>query len=76
VGSLAPQVINGNMKLTWKEWHAFVIGFGQAIWFWRKLPMPLEYENPLEKEYHYYIAGGTAAIFTIIGIIIYVGRLI
>jgi len=38
--------------------------------------MPLEYENPLEKEYHYYIAGGTAAIFTIIGIIIYVGRLI
>jgi len=64
------------MKPTWDEWHAFIIGFGHAIWIWRKLPMPMEYDNPLEKEYHYYIAGGTTAIIIIIGIIIYIGRTI
>jgi len=70
VGLLAPLVINGNMKITCEEWHAFVIGFGDAVWFWRKLPMPLKYDNPLEEEYHYYVGGGVTAIFMVVGIII------
>jgi len=68
------------MKLTWEECHAFVIGFGHAIWIWKRLPMPLNYKNPLEEEYHYYVAGGATAVLIMVGIIvgmiIYIGRLI
>jgi len=53
------------------EWHAFVIGFSCALWCWKKLPMPMDYHNPLSKEYHYYAAGGGVAVALIIAAIIY-----
>ena len=66
------------MKPTMDEWHAFVIGFGQALWFWKNEQMPSEYDNPLKREYHYYVAGAATAILfvfaVIIGVIWFFGR--
>ena len=53
------------------EWHSFVIGWSEAICFWKcKFPMPKDYENPLEKEYHYYVAGRAIGFICLLVIIL------
>jgi len=59
------------MKLTWDEWHSFVIGWCEAISFGRRIhKMPMEYDNPLTNEYHYYLFGLAIGVFTWLVIII------
>jgi len=62
------------------EWHAFWIGFGDgASFFTRKDPPPSEYDNPLKREWHYYMIGRPLGMwvssFIIIGLIIWLLRL-
>jgi len=62
------------MKLSdefWDEWHAWWIGFAEGATYFRKhKPMPLEYNNPLKKEWHHYMMGRPAGcIFITIMII-------
>jgi len=43
---------------TSNERHAFLIGFAEGAMFFRKgMQMPVNYENPLEDEWHYYTIG-------------------
>ncbi len=40
------------------ECHAFIIGFSEGATFFRQArPMPMEYKNPLNEEWHYYAFG-------------------
>lgn len=40
------------------EWHSFGIGFLEILCPWKaRFPMPMGYDNPLEREYHYYLMG-------------------
>lgn len=67
---MEPQVIGGNMKLTWNEWHAFLIGWGHGIsWWCQRFPMPIKYRNPMVKEYHYYAVGYGIGVISFIFII-------
>jgi len=53
------------------EFHSFVIGWGSGISFWcHRIPIPMEYKNPLVEEYHYYIAGYGFGIITLLLIVI------
>ena len=53
-----------------EEWHSLVLGWSEAMCPWRpRLPMPLEYKNPLDSEYHYYSFGRAAGVFTWVGMI-------
>lgn len=50
---------------TGDEKHAFVIGWSEVICFWRpRYGMPVMYKNPLNDEFHYYIAGRAFGVLT------------
>ena len=52
------------------ERHAFWIGWGEGATFFIKVrPMPNGYENPMEKEWHYYVIGRPIGLFTSVAVV-------
>jgi len=77
---LAPQDISGKMKELFSnadEVHAFLIGLSESIFPAKPIfKMPMKYENPLEKEYHYYLVGRAIGFVCLLGIIISIVKLL
>jgi hypothetical protein len=60
------------MKFNHDEWHAFWIGWGHGVSpkFCTMFPMPMDYINPLQNEYHYYTVGRAIGFLTVLGVVI------
>jgi len=57
--------------ITSDELHAFVIGFCEVLCPWKpRKPLGVATPNPLEGEYHYYLAGRAIGLVTLILIVI------
>ena len=63
--------------ITPDELHAFVIGAAETLCPWKPHhPMPLNYPSPLEREYHYYLAGRALGFITLLLILIALCKLV
>lgn len=51
---------------TYKEWHAFVIGWCETITLYvpPRYHMSLKKDIPIQDEFHYYVAGRAFGVFT------------
>jgi len=59
------------------ERHIFLLGYFEVLCPWPpRVPMPKDYHWPVKSEYHYYLGGRAAALFTWLPIILEMIKLI
>ena len=71
------EVVKWEFMNTVDEWHAFVIGWSEVACPWpMRYKMPMDYENPLKYEFHYYLFGRVVGFITLLGIGVGIYKLI